>query len=237
MNRKWLAGAFLAGWFAAASSPVFAQAFTITRIARTRAMNGIVFNEVSEVTGIRSDGSKAVKVFDKQGWWLNITLPKDKVLIQYDPSSRQKTSWPLHADMIERAGRRFDANGRCADAAGSDRKFLGTGTIMDIPVFRYGAGFDARTNSFLVLESLAPSLNCFQVHLEQTKLDAGGKPFSLTVQDTVSIQRGEPDPALFEVPAAAKEVLPSKLLTDRFGPKQDYTRQDVQYKKEWAGKK
>jgi len=60
----------------------------------------------------------------------------------------------------------------------------------------------------------APDLDCLALHETHTLVQTDGQTFVTNIRDVTSIRLGEPDSALFQVPASYTERRPSDVMTE-----------------------
>jgi len=191
-------------------------AFTVVyETSTTSARTGVVLTK-RHLEAHRGDRSTAETLPDYKFAVRRVILVPEKQEIQVGDALGMKSTLDYSAAYAALPSRPASASqtisNHCTPNPALHADYLGDEMVLGINAFGYHRiEQDSDGASEAIDTWYAPTLSCYPVKMQTQLRDSSGAVTGTFKRRTVSIVMGEPDGALFQIPAAYDEVLPSVL--------------------------
>lgn len=171
--------------------------------------------EVDRRIAIRADGAAAIDspVAGNNQNGLDartIRFPKEGMYVLISDAARAKSTHYFPRSEPETAA----GAPRCEGKLSHEFRWVGQEQILGFQTHRYESTGRMDTRTFSETQWLAPDLNCLALRFLQIASSADGRESRRFERVALSVRVGEPDPALFTVPGAYREVPPSQQMQE-----------------------
>ncbi len=168
----------------------------------------------------RSDGATVLQATSVAWSRREVLIPREKLRVVIADHQKLKTTY----DSSKRPGGSGARSEKAADCNPDPQHSaaLGTEMILGYRTYRYPHSYEQADGTMFEQHSwLSPDLGCIDLRTEVHRRRADGTLIGTFQRTAINVQRGEPDPSLFFVPADYREVRPSEfedtVLRDRVG--------------------
>jgi hypothetical protein len=195
-----------------AGSEVREAAFTIEYTERSDAPASARTLQVDRFWAFRSDGAMAFGVGGLQPTRRTILSPRKRRQTEVADRVGLKTTYDLSSE-VGGNGRRRTPQPQCAPNPTSGIRLVGQESVLgfETSVYRHETTDGGDGGTIVHQYWPAPELLCFELRTVSTKRDAKSDVTAVFTKTAVRVTPGEPDPRLFAVPAAFREVRPSEF--------------------------